>query len=80
MNPLFFLKNSGFESRHAVKEKGEMHASTKDYWMIRNHTVERKDFFLGDAEADGEARRFGGDDDGPALGALTTGSGTSSGW
>jgi hypothetical protein len=58
-----------------------MHASTKDYWRpTRNHAVERKDFFLGDAEADGEARRFGGDDDGPALGALTTGSGTSSGW
>jgi hypothetical protein len=44
---------------------------------IGNQITERKDFFLGDAAADEEGWRLWGDE-GHTLGALTSGSGTTS--
>ena len=81
-------KPGGFENRRGVKgKKDDTHASSTDKRAATvgckgtpggNHVMERKDFFLGDAAAEGEARRFCGCD-GPALGGLITGRGTSSG-
>ena len=85
VNELFFFLKKNWQFREPQCHRAERGNTRVDVrhvnrtgvkasfqrWPCCNQTMEQKDFFLGDAAADGEAWRLLGDDNGPALGVRT---------